>query len=128
MSRKRVAVLGSTGSVGVQALDVVARHPDRLEVASLAAGSNHELLAEQVRQWTPTVVSLATESAAQALRDLLGAQSISRRIVAGDNLRKGGVEGAVGQIMTRRRVYPLFQAGRVRLDSHNEGGRKDHPD
>ncbi len=83
MSRKRVAVLGSTGSVGVQALDVVARHPDRLEIASLAAGANHELLADQVRQWNPAAVSLATESAAQALRDLLGAEG--PEVVWGDD-------------------------------------------
>jgi len=83
ISRKRVAVLGSTGSVGVQALDVVARHPDRLEVAALAAGSNHALLAEQAKQWKPDVVSLATESSAQALRDLLGAEG--PEVVWGDD-------------------------------------------
>ncbi len=57
----------------MQTLDVVGRHPDRLEVASLAAGSNDALIADQVRQWKPAVVSMATETAAQALRDRLGA-------------------------------------------------------
>ena len=75
MSRKRVTVLGSTGSVGMQALDVIAQHPDHLKVASLAAGSNYELLADQVREWKPSVVSLATESSANALRNLLGGES-----------------------------------------------------
>jgi 1-deoxy-D-xylulose-5-phosphate reductoisomerase len=70
MARKRVTVLGSTGSVGMQALDVIAQHPDRLEVASLAAGSNYELLADQVKMWKPSVVSLATKSSANALRNL----------------------------------------------------------
>lgn len=83
MPRKRVTVLGSTGSVGVQALDVVARHPDRLEVASLAAGSNYALLANQVKTWKPSVVSLATESAANALRNLLDAES--PEVVWGDD-------------------------------------------
>ncbi len=83
MPRKRVAVLGSTGSVGVQALDVVARHPDRLEVAALAAGSNDALIADQVRQWKPAVVSMATEAAAQALRDRLGAGG--PEVVCGDD-------------------------------------------
>ena len=81
--RKRVAVLGSTGSVGVQALDVIARHPDHLEVAALAAGSNHALLAEQARRWKPDVVSLATASSAQALRDLLGTEG--PKVVWGDD-------------------------------------------
>ncbi len=75
MARKRVTVLGSTGSVGMQALDVVAQHPDHLQVVSLAAGSNYELLADQVRKWKPSVVSLATESSANALRNLLDGES-----------------------------------------------------
>ena len=83
MPRKRVTVLGSTGSVGVQALDVVARHPDRLEIASLAAGSNYALLANQAKTWKPSVVSLATESAANALRNLLDAES--PEVVWGDD-------------------------------------------
>ena len=59
----------------MQALDVIAQHPDQLEVASLAAGSNYELLADQVRKWKPSVVSLATESSANALRNLLDGES-----------------------------------------------------
>jgi 1-deoxy-D-xylulose-5-phosphate reductoisomerase len=69
---KRVAILGSTGSVGVQALDVIARAPGRFEVVGLAAGRNVERLAEQVRQFRPKVVALADEAAARQLRELLG--------------------------------------------------------
>src|SRR5438270_6031214 len=47
--RRRVVVLGSTGSIGTQALDVVARHPDDYEVLALAAGRNVELLERQRR-------------------------------------------------------------------------------
>ncbi|HUV11198.1 MAG TPA: 1-deoxy-D-xylulose-5-phosphate reductoisomerase, partial [Acidimicrobiia bacterium] len=47
MTRRRVAVLGSTGSVGTQALDVVRNHRDRYEVVALAAGRNTDLLAAQ---------------------------------------------------------------------------------
>jgi len=47
MSARRVVVLGSTGSIGTQALDVIGRHPDRFEVVALAAGRNTELLARQ---------------------------------------------------------------------------------
>ena len=55
----------------MQALDVIAQHPGQLEVASLAAGSNYELLADQVKMWKPSVVSLATKSSANALLNLL---------------------------------------------------------
>jgi len=44
-----VVILGSTGSIGTQALDVISRHPDEYRVVALAAGRNHELLAEQAR-------------------------------------------------------------------------------
>jgi 1-deoxy-D-xylulose-5-phosphate reductoisomerase len=56
-NKKRVAILGSTGSIGRQALDVIARHPERFEVVALAAGRNVELLADQVRRFRPRIVS-----------------------------------------------------------------------
>ena len=64
MSRKRVAILGATGSIGRQALDVIARHPERFEVVGLAAGRNVELLAEQVARFKPSVVADARDGAA----------------------------------------------------------------
>jgi 1-deoxy-D-xylulose-5-phosphate reductoisomerase len=64
VKRKRVAILGSTGSIGRQALDVIARHPERFEVAALAAGRNVELLAEQVAQFHPQIVSSAADGPA----------------------------------------------------------------
>ncbi len=83
---KRVAILGSTGSVGVQALDVVSRFPDRFEVVGLAAGRNVARLAEQVRRFRPKVVSLADEGAARELRTLVPAGT---EVLAGES-------GAVG--------------------------------
>ncbi len=61
---KRVAILGSTGSIGRQALDVIARHPERFRVVGLAAGKNVALLAEQVAQFAPKFVSDARDGAA----------------------------------------------------------------
>ena len=69
---KRIAILGSTGSIGVQALDVVSRTPGRFEVMALAACRNAARLAEQVRQFRPRVVALADPGAARELRALLG--------------------------------------------------------
>ena len=65
---KRIAILGSTGSIGCSTLSVVESYPDRFEVATLAAGNNAELVFEQAVRWKPRVVSLADEAAAQALR------------------------------------------------------------
>ena len=59
--KKRVAVLGSTGSIGRQALEVIARHPDRFEVVGLAAGRNVALLDEQVARFSPRVISSAVD-------------------------------------------------------------------
>lgn len=57
---KRIAVLGSTGSVGVNALRLIAERPDQFAVACLSAGSSLEALAEQARRWQPRAASLAT--------------------------------------------------------------------
>src|SRR5512142_2244308 len=81
---KRLAILGSTGSIGVQALDVVARTPGRLEVVALAAGGRDvEKLADQVRRFRPRVVAVASEPAARSLRSRLGNDGPS--IVDGDD-------------------------------------------
>jgi 1-deoxy-D-xylulose-5-phosphate reductoisomerase len=69
---KRLSILGSTGSIGVQALDVVSRSPSRFAVVGLAAGRNVERLAEQVRAFRPLLVSVADAAAAAGLRERLG--------------------------------------------------------
>ena len=64
---KRIAILGSTGSIGRQTLDVVTAHPGKFEVVALAAGSNVELVAEQVAKHHPKVVSVGSEAGAREL-------------------------------------------------------------
>ncbi len=64
---KRIAILGSTGSIGCSTLRVVESYPDRFAVATLAAGSNLELACEQAIRWRPQVVSMAAERDADAL-------------------------------------------------------------
>ncbi len=61
--KRRVAILGSTGSIGTQALDVIARHADRFEIVGLAAGRNLELLAQQVERFGPRTVADARDGA-----------------------------------------------------------------
>jgi len=65
---KRIAILGSTGSIGRSALSVVAAHPERLAVVGLAAGRNVERFAEQVARVRPAVVALADEHSLDRLR------------------------------------------------------------
>ena len=66
---KRLAILGSTGSIGVATLDVVARFPDRFSVVALAAGRNLALLESQIRACRPEFVAVAQESDAAGLRN-----------------------------------------------------------
>ncbi len=68
---KRIALLGSTGSIGTNTLDVVAHLSDRLSVASLAAGANWQLLAKQAKQFEPELVALADEAHLPQLQDAL---------------------------------------------------------
>ena len=66
---KAISIIGSTGSVGVTTLDVVARFPDRFRVVAMAAGRNLELLADQIRRFRPQLVSVETPQLARELAD-----------------------------------------------------------
>jgi 1-deoxy-D-xylulose-5-phosphate reductoisomerase len=65
---KTIVILGSTGSIGTNTLDIVERFPDEFRVAGLSAGTNDEKLEEQIRRFKPRVVALSSESAATRLR------------------------------------------------------------
>ena len=69
---RTVAILGSTGSIGTQALDVIRRNSDRFRVVGLGAGASHELLAGQIREFLPPVVAIAQEEAADEVKAALG--------------------------------------------------------
>ncbi len=74
---KRIAILGSTGSIGVSALDVVGAFPEKLSVVALAAGHNLERLAQQVARVRPQLVSIADPTRLDELRDRLRDASVS---------------------------------------------------
>ena len=67
MSKQRVAVLGSTGSIGTNTLDVLARHPDRFEVLALTAATQVDLMLAQCERFRPRVAAMASEPHAQEL-------------------------------------------------------------
>ena len=93
---KRIAILGSTGSIGRSTLSVIESNPDRFQLATLAAGSNIDAALEQARRWKPKVLSLASEQ---------HADQASRRLKA---------EG-LGQI-----EVVFGQAGTVRVATHDQ--------
>lgn len=68
-AHKSIAILGSTGSIGVSTLEIVAAFPERYRVVSLTAGGNIALLKEQIRRFKPEIVAVANAGAAQQLRD-----------------------------------------------------------
>lgn len=74
MSKKKIAILGSTGSIGTQALDVISQHPDLFEARVLTAGRRADLLIDQARRFLPDAVVIADESqyhyVQEALADL----------------------------------------------------------
>ena len=74
MKKQQICILGSTGSIGTQALDVIAQHPDRYEAYCLTANNRWELLAEQARKFQPAAVVIANEKYYDALRDSLSDQ------------------------------------------------------
>lgn len=79
---KRISILGSTGSIGEQTLDVVASFPDRYQIVALGAGRNVEKLAQQIKKFHPTFVCVADVDAAAHLRARIAESDV--RIVVGD--------------------------------------------
>jgi 1-deoxy-D-xylulose-5-phosphate reductoisomerase len=78
-----VAILGSTGTVGENTLDVIARHPDRFRVIALGAHRNVEKLAEQCRRFAVPYAALADAAAAAQLTEALRARGVATRVLAG---------------------------------------------
>ncbi|GAA2908306.1 1-deoxy-D-xylulose-5-phosphate reductoisomerase [Streptosporangium fragile] len=118
---RSVVLLGSTGSIGTQSLDVIARNPGRFRVAALAAGGGRvDLLARQAAEFRPEAVAVADASAAPALREALSAHGVGARVLAGPegvaeaaslpcDVVLNGITGALGLTST----LAALEAGRV---------------
>ena len=81
---KKIAILGSTGSIGTQTLEVVRNNREELEVVSLAAGSNVEILEKQIREFHPALAAMWTEEKAKELRDRV--KDLPVKVVSGMDL------------------------------------------
>lgn len=76
MTAKKISILGSTGSIGRSTLEVIRQFSDRFEVVALAAGSNADLLCDQIAEFSPRLVSVMNAQVARNLRELLQGRSI----------------------------------------------------
>lgn len=81
--RQRLCILGSTGSIGTNTLDVAARHPDRFEVVALSAHSRVDDLLAQCRQWRPRWAAMSDVDAAQRLAVAVRAEGLPTEVLAG---------------------------------------------
>jgi len=82
-ARQCVTILGSTGSVGANTLDVIARHPNRFEVFALTAATQWELLLKQCAQFKPMFVAMVDADAAAKLAERLKAEGFATHVLAG---------------------------------------------
>jgi 1-deoxy-D-xylulose-5-phosphate reductoisomerase len=80
--KKGIAILGSTGSIGTQALDVIEAYPDFFDLQVITAGKNADLLIEQARKYLPNTVVITDESSFQKVREALLDMDI--HVYAGD--------------------------------------------
>ena len=81
----RVCVLGSTGSIGVNTLDVIARHPGRFEVFALTGASRVDELAAQCLRWKPRFAAMPDAARAAALRERLACEGLRTQVLAGED-------------------------------------------
>jgi len=141
---KGISLLGSTGSIGVNVLEVVRLYPDRFNIVALAAGTNVELLAKQVLEFLPEVVSVLDEQRAKALSKILPSNYANRifhgvegnKLVAaaeGAEITMSAIVGAAGLLPTLAAIQAgkdiglanketLVMAGKIVMDSVREYG------
>jgi 1-deoxy-D-xylulose-5-phosphate reductoisomerase len=82
---KAITLLGSTGSIGTQTLDIVEHHPDKFRIVGLAAGTNVEMLAAQVHQFRPEIVAIGNESKLSEFKDAIADLDYRPIVVAGES-------------------------------------------
>ena len=112
---KAITLLGSTGSIGTQTLDILESHPEDFRLVGIAAGTNVELLAQQVRQFRPEIVAICNESKLADLRAALADLDPQPQILAGDDgvvevARYGDAEAVVTGIVGCAGLMPTLAA------------------
>ncbi len=144
-AKQTLAVLGATGSVGVNTLDVVARHPERFDVFALTAMRRADVLEQQCLRWKPRYAVLGDAAAASALQQRLRAQSVATEVLSGPRalaeiaahpdvttvmaaiVGAAGLEACVGAARAGKRLLlankeALVVGGRLFMDAVRDGG------
>jgi 1-deoxy-D-xylulose-5-phosphate reductoisomerase len=112
---KAITLLGSTGSIGTQTLDIVRQHPNRFRIVGIAAGSNVELLAQQVQEFRPEIVAIANQEKFQELKEALSGLDYQPQLLAGEEglvevARYGDAESVVTGIVGCAGLLPTIAA------------------
>lgn len=116
--KQRLAILGSTGSIGTSTLDVVSRHPERFEVFALTAATRVDLLFEQCVRWQPAIAVMQGAAQARELADRLAAHGLKTRVLSGadaiaDVAGHGSVDVVMAAIVGAAGLAPCLAAART---------------
>jgi 1-deoxy-D-xylulose-5-phosphate reductoisomerase len=112
---KKISILGSTGSIGTQTLDIVAQYPEQFQVIGLAARNNVDLLARQIRTFRPQIAAICNESHLPTLKSLIADLDAPPILLAGDEgiievARYGESESVVTGIVGCAGLLPTIAA------------------
>lgn len=112
---KAITLLGSTGSIGTQTLDIVAQYPDQFQIVGLAAGRNVEMLAAQIRQFQPSIAAICAEDKLSELKDAIADLDPQPILLAGEAgvvevARYGNAETVVTGIVGCAGLLPTIAA------------------
>jgi 1-deoxy-D-xylulose-5-phosphate reductoisomerase len=115
---QRVCILGATGSIGTNTLDVIARHPDRFEVFALTAHSRIDVLFAQCVQWRPRFAVMPDAAQARALRERLVAHGVKTEVLSGaqalcDLAAHPEVDAVMAAIVGAAGLAPCLAAARA---------------
>ena len=118
MTRQRLVILGSTGSIGTSTLDVVSRHPERFEVWGLSAQQRVDELIAQCVQWRPRWAVVPDEARARGVRDALRAQGVATQVLGGaqglcDMAADPEVDSVMAAIVGAAGLPPCLAAARA---------------
>lgn len=116
--KQQICILGSTGSIGTQALEVIRQHPDRYEAYALTANNHWELLAQQVREFHPAAVVIANEAHYEALKEALRDEPDTKVYAGRDAVCQIVEAGPITMVLTAMVGFsgltPTIRAIRVR--------------
>lgn len=112
---KAITLLGSTGSIGTQTLDIVSQHPDQFRIVGMAAGRNVELFAQQIRTFRPEIVAICEESKLAELKEAIADLNPQPIILSGEAgivevARYGDAESVVSGIVGCAGLLPTIAA------------------